>query len=62
MRQAHCDWILVWILTIHDQRCKAVLFYASAMFVFQFQRCIGEDIFIAQFAMMFGAFAAGQAQ
>jgi hypothetical protein len=37
------------------------LYYAGAEFTFHDPSISGEDIFKAMFAMMFGAFAAGQA-
>lgn len=62
IRKAHCIGFWFGFSQFMISCVRSVLFYASAQFVYHFGSSeSGEGVYISQFAMMFGAFSAGNA-
>lgn len=61
LRKAHCIGFWFGFSQFVQYGVFALLYWAGAMFNFHDPTTSGEDVFLATFAMMFGAFAAGQA-
>lgn len=61
LRKAHCIGFWFGFSQFVQYGVFALLYWAGAMFSYHDPSTSGEDVFLATFAMMFGAFAAGQA-